>query len=253
MSTLTRIAPFGRQALKAALVATGAMGIFAFSQQSAQAVDVGVASTDFEADSAGSKGSDFSSNGNGTNHDHLRFTDNELEVNNYSKSGFSDTQALRHESGSSNSDLGIDTLFQDPSGNKLAFPKAGLNFGVDLDESSGFGPNDADDAEFRFQLHDEQSGGSLSNAFKTVRRDIKAPGKNYPGQSISFAPGKKFAGFRIDVVNAGTDEKIDGVEEIVDNTKATPFGFSPGMGLGALGLLYGGMQLRRRFKRRQAS
>jgi len=44
-----------------------------------------------------------------------------------------------------------------------------------------------------------------------------------------------------------------GPDFTLGSIKATPFGFSPGMGLGALGLLYGGMQLRRCWKRQQAS
>jgi len=86
-------------------------------------------------------------------------------------------------------------------------------------------------------LNDDLDETTVSVAFSSL------------GSSVDFSNLSQLR-----LTSGGDDNTLPDAADIeVDRIEATPFGFSPGMGLGALGLLYGGAQLRRRWKRKQAS
>jgi len=249
--------PLGKQALKGAIAATGAIGMAGMLQSPSHAFTVNFddgsrTTIDFEGPSSGFQGDSLTA-------DNIQFTaveressGRELAIENTSVN--STGQFLETES--DDTFLGFETT----DGSEIVSVET--NYGID-------DPNlDAEDDAFaRLDLMEgndfSQSGGSAVVASNAQDLDNSSLETNpafedMANNSISVVNNTSTAatagafgitdGDRIvrGATDPGESNTID-AEERVD----APFGFSPSMGLGALGLLYGGVQLRRRWRRQQ--
>jgi len=94
---------------------------------------------------------------------------------------------------------------------------------------------------------DGDSGSTTFSVSETGTSVTKSVAFSSVGSSVDFSNLNS-----VTFSNAGSSvSNGNGAKFSVDSVEATPFGFSPSVGLGTLGLLYGGVQLRRCWKRKR--